>query len=96
MAGAVARVSAMGFWWSAVPRRRWPKEPEFRERLDAVCSEVWGDRRQELVFIGTGMDRDAFIAALDACLVEAGDAEVFDPEACRDLPDPFPAWRRAA
>ncbi|MDP4024506.1 GTP-binding protein [Methylobacterium sp. NEAU 140] len=97
LAGAVARVSAMGFWWSAVPRRRWPEATEFRERLHAVWSEVWGDRRQELVFIGTGMDRAAITAALDGCLVDTGaDRAPFDPLPYRGLPDPFPDWRTAA
>ena len=96
LAGAVAHVGAMGFWWAAVPRGRWPEETVFRERLHSVWTEVWGDRRQELVFIGRDMDRAAITAALDACL--AGPAEVphFDPQAYRHLPDPFPAWRRAA
>ncbi len=94
---AVAHVSAMGFWWSAVPRKRWPEATEFRERLHTVWSEVWGDRRQELVFIGTGMDRAAITAALDACLIETGrDVTPFDPAPYQALPDPFPAWRRAA
>ena len=97
LAGAVAHVSAMGFWWSAVPRKRWPEAAEFRERLHTVWSEVWGDRRQELVFIGTNMDRAIITAALDACLVETGqDQRPFDPTPYRGLPDPFPAWRRAA
>lgn len=97
IAGAVARVSAMGFWWAAVPRRRWPEADEFRTRLDGVWSEVWGDRRQELVFIGRDMDRAAITAALDACLVETGtDAAPFDPAPYSGLPDPFPAWRAAA
>lgn len=96
LAGAVAHVGAMGFWWAAVPRRRWPEEPVFRERLDTVWSDVWGDRRQELVFIGRGMDRAAITAGLDACLVGPADAGHFDPGAYRHLPDPFPAWRRAA
>ncbi|MEE7458757.1 4-hydroxytetrahydrobiopterin dehydratase [Methylorubrum populi] len=96
LAGAVAHIGAMGFWWAAVPRKRWPEEAVFRERLDTVWSEVWGDRRQELVFIGQGMDREAITAGLDACLVGSADARRFDPEAYRYLPDPFPAWRRAA
>ena len=95
LAGAVAHVGAMGFWWAAVPRRRWPEETVFRERLHAVWSDTWGDRRQELVFIGRDMDRAAITAALDACLV--GDDEArFDAQAYRHLPDPFPEWRRAA
>ncbi len=98
LAGAVAHVSAMGFWWAAVPRRRWPEESAFRDRLDAVWSPAWGDRRQELVFIGTGLDEAAIRAALDACLVPAWIAEdlPFDSGPYRDLPDPFPAWRAAA
>ncbi|WP_342150685.1 zinc metallochaperone GTPase ZigA [Methylorubrum sp. SB2] len=95
LAGAVAHVGAMGFWWAAVPRRRWPEEEVFRERLHAVWSDNWGDRRQELVFIGRDMDRTAITSALDACLVGA-EAARFEPEAFRHLPDPFPAWRRAA
>ena len=96
LAGAVAHIGAMGFWWAAVPRQRWPEEAVFRERLHTVWSEVWGDRRQELVFIGRGMDRAAITAALDACLVGSAETPRFDPDAYRHLPDPFPAWRRAA
>ena len=97
LAGAVARVSAMGYWWQAVPRPRWPDAPEFRARLDAVWSETWGDRRQELVFIGTGLDEAAIRAALDACLIETGpDRGAFDAAPYRALPDPFPVWQRGA
>ncbi|GJE26684.1 zinc metallochaperone GTPase ZigA [Methylobacterium organophilum] len=96
LAGAVARVGAMGFWWAAVPKARWPEEGIFREKLHSVWSEVWGDRRQELVFIGRDMDRAAITAALEACLVGPVAPKRFDPAAYRGLPDPFPAWRRAA
>ena len=96
LAGAVARVSAMGYWWSAVPRGRWPEHEEFKERMASVWSEVWGDRRQELVFIGTGLDQAAITAALDACLVGSVLTKRFEPAAFAGLPDPFPAWQRDA
>lgn len=96
-AGAVARVSAMGFWWAAVPRVRWPEAGDFKDRLHSVWSEVWGNRRQEMVFIGTGMDEAGIRAALDACLVDTGrDTKRFDPAPYRNLTDPFPSWQRAA
>ncbi len=96
LAGAVAKVGAMGFWWAAVPRTRWPEIGAFADKMQAVWSEVWGDRRQELVFIGTGMDREAITAALDACLVGEASPRRFDPAAFRHLPDPFPVWQRGA
>lgn len=95
LAGSICRTEAMGFWWAAVPRARWPDHPEWQAILDRNWHSVWGDRRQELVFIGTELDEAAIRAALDLCLV--GDALPlrFNPERYRDLPDPFPAWRRA-
>lgn len=86
----------MGAWWACVPKARWPEDAEWRSHLSRNWSEPWGDRRQELVFIGTGLDEEAITAALDACLVGSEDVTRFDPAPYRALPDPFPAWQRAA
>ncbi|MEO1689565.1 MAG: GTP-binding protein, partial [Pseudomonadota bacterium] len=52
-------------------------------------------RRQEIVFIGAGMDRAALEARLDAALLPEHCAP--GPDALpKDLEDPFPAWRREA
>ncbi|WP_311274894.1 zinc metallochaperone GTPase ZigA [Methylobacterium sp. WCS2018Hpa-22] len=96
LAGAVARVSPMGAWWACVPKARWPEDAEWRSHLSRNWSEPWGDRRQELVFIGTALDQEAITAALDACLVGSEEVTRFDPAPYRALPDPFPAWQRAA
>jgi hypothetical protein len=85
----------MGFWWAAVPRPRWPDHPEWRAILNRHWHAVWGDRRQELVFIGSRLDEPAIRAGLDACLLGETPTIAFQPERYRDLPDPFPAWRRA-
>jgi len=92
LAGAICRSGPMGLWWASVPRQRWPDHPEWRGRLDAVWADGWGDRRQELVFIGRGLDQAAIRAALDACLCGPADAAEFDAAAYRDLADPFPPW----
>ncbi|QBX34851.1 GTP-binding protein [Paracoccus liaowanqingii] len=93
LAGALSSVRPLGQWWAAVPRDRWPTHPQGRAHLDGHCAEPYGDRRQELVFIGAGMDEDRLRARLDACLLgeEWGEA----PQGWAGLPDPFPAWRRA-
>jgi G3E family GTPase len=89
-AGALVRTEKRGLWWAAVPQNRWPDHAEWRDSMAPYLDPVWGDRRQELVFIGCEpMDESRIRAELDACLIEA---EAFRPELWRDLPDPFPAW----
>jgi G3E family GTPase len=92
-AGAIVRTEGLGFWWANVPADRWPNDPFWRQSLKRNWSEVYGDRRQEIVFIGTNMDQDAITARLDACLV-SGKPGMHVAE-WSGLADPFPKWRRA-
>ena len=89
-AGALVRSGRLGLWWAAVPRQHWPQDPAAMEAIARASDPVWGDRRQELVFIGADpMDETALRRRLDACLVEA---ETFEPARWTNLPDPFPLW----
>jgi G3E family GTPase len=92
LAGALSSVRPLGTWWAAVPRERWPDHESARAYIARHWAEPFGDRRQELVFIGAGMDEPAIRARLDACLLgtEAGD----DPACWAGLSDPLPVWRR--
>lgn len=92
LAGTQKTVSRLGRWWAAVPKSRWPDDGSFEEFVLRHWNPVWGDRRQELVFIGIHMDESAIRDALEACLLPV---EEFTPEAWRTLPDPFPAWGEA-
>ncbi len=92
LAGSMSSVKPLGGWWVSVPRDRWPTHPDALAELADVWDEPWGDRRQELVFIGADMDKAALTARLDACLVHA---QNFTPADWADLPDPFPAWNKA-
>jgi G3E family GTPase len=92
IAGTQKSVSRMGRWWAAVPKNRWPEDGSFEEFVLKHWDPVWGDRRQELVFIGIGMDQAKITAALDACLVKA---DAFDPDSWAKLSDPLPAWGEA-
>ncbi|MFT3803882.1 MAG: zinc metallochaperone GTPase ZigA [Burkholderiaceae bacterium] len=90
-AGAVARHGAAGYWWAAVPRERWPRDPEARAMIDALWQDDVGDARQELVLIGIGLDETALRARFDACLLT--DAEMAEgAKAWARYEDPFPAW----
>jgi G3E family GTPase len=88
-AGGVVHVGPAGLWWDSVPRSQWPEEAiaEIESRLDGR----WGDRRQELVFIGSELDEPTLSAELDACLL--GDDELAGGMAAwASLPDPWPIW----
>jgi G3E family GTPase len=90
-AGALIRHHAVGRWWDAIPRKDWPKDKDLVERIQTGWHRVWGDRRQELVFIGTrDMDKAAIRAELDACLVQG--PRHADRATWAKLPDPFPQW----
>ena len=94
MAGALSSVKPMGTWWASVARENWPDHNGVEAYVQMHWQEPWGDRRQELVFIGSGIDWNALKAKLDACLVPISMAS--SPSALPlDMPDPFPIWRRS-
>lgn len=92
LAGALSSVFPLGIWWASVPEERRPTHEAGRSYLQAHWQEPWGDRRQEIVFIGSGIDWMSLKARLDDCLVPVTEASSI--EELPDYPDPFPDWRR--
>ncbi|MGU7769580.1 GTP-binding protein [Burkholderia sp. MR1-5-21] len=95
-AGGVCRHGPAGLWWAAQDRAEWPDDDELLDEIRAewqgdLDDRSVGDRRQELVLIGIGIDTAAWRAKLDACLLT--DAEFALGEAgWAAFDDPFPAW----
>ena len=89
VAGSQTTTSRMGRWWAAVPKHHWPDDGRFEDFVAQHWDDIWGDRRQEIVFIGINMDQPSLRRRLDACLVAAS---AFTPTLWTSLPDPFPAW----
>lgn len=91
LAGALSSISPLGKWWATVPEERRPTDPTAQAYLTAHWQEPWGDRRQEIVFIGSGIYWPALKARLDDCLVPEGTASSIDK--LPSYPDPLPDWR---
>ena len=90
-AGGVADYGFAGMFWKAIPKTQWPSDPEYLQAIEDNWIEPFGDMRQELVFIGQGLDKAAMIKALDDCLLT--EEEVQAGEAFwKALPDPFSSW----
>jgi G3E family GTPase len=90
-AGGIMRHGCAGQWWAAAPAEEWPADSISRDEILAKWSEPYGDRRQELVFIGQNVDEQRLRADLDRCLLS--DVELASGRSawCR-YPDPFPPW----
>lgn len=74
LAGGQRRLTPAGPWWAARPREHWPRDEAWRDWARAQWQEPWGDRRQEIAFIGQAMPQASIVAALDHCLLT--DAEM--------------------
>ncbi|WP_430397735.1 zinc metallochaperone GTPase ZigA [Ferrovibrio sp.] len=93
-AGAVTRHEKGGLWWAQVPREDWPDHPDWQAGMQQVWREPFGDRRQEIVLIGAGMDEAALRRGFDACLLTPAEMQL-GPRGWKFLRDPFPTWRQA-
>ncbi|MEM7016760.1 MAG: GTP-binding protein [Pseudomonadota bacterium] len=92
LAGALSSISPLGNWWATVPEERKPTDPKAQAYIQAHWQEPWGDRRQEIVFIGSDIDWPALKRKLDNCLVPEETASSLS-----ELPnysDSLPEWRR--
>ncbi len=88
-AGPQVRHQALGIWWDAMDREQWPDNPGWRDVMKKRWHPEFGDRRQELVFIGIDYDETGLRRRLASCLVQGDE---FVPENWKEMPDPFPVW----
>ena len=94
-AGGIARHGFAGMFWKAVPKERWPQDEDYLQSIQEQWVEPFGDMRQELVFIGQGIDKEQVIQALDDCLLS--EEEVLKgKDYWATLPDPFPVWEEVS
>ncbi|SHH25466.1 zinc metallochaperone GTPase ZigA [Ferrimonas marina] len=89
-AGGITNVVPSGMWWAAVPRERWAHPEGQRPDQRPGWHPRFGDRAQQIVFIGQAMDEALIRSRLDECLLDERLAAA-DSEAWARLDNPFPA-----
>lgn len=76
----------MGLWWAVIPRENWEREEGLMPDEQPDWHPRFGDRQQQLVFIGQHMDESTIRALLDACLL------VLDDETADLASDAWQGW----
>jgi G3E family GTPase len=90
-AGGSSRLERAGVWWISMPFNERIQYPSFVENKDFIESrwdKIWGDRLNELVFIGQDIDKERMIRDLETCLLQEN--ELYQFEHKQGFTDPFP------
>jgi len=90
-AGPSVTLEAMGEWWAVQPEGYWDLDPAEAAAVKADWHDLYGDRAQQLVWIGIGLDVAAVHAALEAALIDDAE-EAAGLAAWATFDDPLPAW----
>ncbi len=88
-AGGVRNIGFAGTWWAAVPEEHWGHPEGQRPDEHPNWHPRFGDRTQQLVFIGQQLDETAIRARLDGCLLDEILASA-GSDAWEKLENPFP------
>ena len=91
VAGASVAVEPSGWWWAACPPGEWPADPVERRKIEDDWDAEVGDRMNEFVVVGCGLDESKLRAEFDSCL-EPG-LHILDRATSRSSDDdPFGEW----
>ncbi len=92
-AGGSLRADKAGVWWASMSLRERQQYPAFLENqtyIESKWDKEFGDRQNELVFIGQDMDVEVIVAELNQCLCTP--SEIKQLWAGQAFADPFPTW----
>lgn len=90
-AGGSFRLEKAGVWWCSMPLSHRMQYSSFAENqifIEKRWDKNWGDRINELVFIGQNLDKDQMLSDLKHCLINEREKELFDKK--QSFEDPFP------
>jgi len=90
-AGGIMHYGYKGMFFKAIPQSNWPTDEQTLQSIEQQWVEPFGDMRQELVFIGQQLDKQAMIDALNQCLL-SDDELLKGKDHWATFNDPFPQW----
>ena len=88
-AGCSVQLEPAGYWWASAPEGSWPDDEEILAEINARMNHEYGDRQQELVFIGQHLDQEHVTRLLNECLLTNEEYEL-GPASWMSFEDPLP------
>lgn len=79
-AGGSLRIDLAGVWWASMNKRERMQYADYLENeaeIHAEWDNDFGDRKNELVFIGQQMDSEALKASLETCLLNPAEIAAY-------------------
>jgi G3E family GTPase len=77
-AGAMLTLGSEMPWFCCIPESDWNADDDTTAAIRKDFEGEWGDRRQELVFIGEALDVEGLTRALDGCLLSRKEMEIWE------------------
>ena len=90
-AGGSSRLEKAGVWWASMTfneRLKYQSFADNREYIESKWSKQWGDRINELVFIGQDIEKEKMIDDLEKCLLQDNEQQQFESK--KEFIDIFP------
>ena len=90
-AGGSSKIESSGVWWASMPyseRMEYQAFVNNKEFIEKKWTKQWGDRMNELVFIGQDLEKEKMIAQLETCLITPQEEVWFNAKTL--FTDPFP------
>jgi G3E family GTPase len=88
-AGCSVLLEPAGFWWASAPDDSWPEDEETIAEIKSRMVHEYGDRQQELVFIGQNLDKEHVTRLLKQCQL-TDEEYVLCPASWEHFVDPMP------
>ena len=82
-AGGSLKADSAGVWWSSMPFKNRIQQIAFienQEEIEKDWDKAYGDRKNEIVFIGQNMNEDLIRSHLEGCLLSKDDLKNLDME----------------
>ena len=88
-AGCSVLLEPAGYWWASAPEESWPEDEETVAKIQSRMTNEYGDRQQEVVFIGQNLDQEHVTRLLNECLL-TDDEYALGPGSWEHFEDPLP------